>query len=415
MRVFISHGLDKHETGQSQYLDDLEAALRAPTPEGVRHEVLVDRTRLEAGDDWNGVLLDCLDECDRALLLLTERALARPWVWREATILDFRHRRRDGFRLYPVALGEGVREQLPGVPALAALRLDDIQWMPAGATPAEVARTVHEQLDAQPQPGANQLVRVAEAMAAHLRDADGGQLDVLLQELAAPLAFDAGTDARRRRALGLARAVVGGRLGAQGLPGLLRRLVNECALPPPARDALRELAAPLWVASEAASALGRHCAALQAAAPEQAAALYATRRRYSGRMLVHRHLLPVLPQPGLDVVLPLAGGYAGRGFDEIEADLLKTFSGVRGSLAPADARDVLIAAPETYFALLAEPLPAPADLARLRDTYPGVVFIAHPGALQPDELPPEVVPLPALDEAAIKQNYTQFISAGGRA
>jgi hypothetical protein len=44
----------------------------------VSDEVLLDRTRIEAGDDWAELLHDVLAECQGAVLLLSQRALDRP-------------------------------------------------------------------------------------------------------------------------------------------------------------------------------------------------------------------------------------------------------------------------------------------------------------------------------------------------
>ena len=84
MRIFISHGTDKENPAELAFLDALERDLRIAEPGAAPHDVLLDRTRLEVGDEWKLILHDWLDECHVAVLLLSERALTRPWVLQEA-------------------------------------------------------------------------------------------------------------------------------------------------------------------------------------------------------------------------------------------------------------------------------------------------------------------------------------------
>ena len=415
MRVFVSHGLDKKDAAELAFLDALDAALRAPTPKGTTHEILVDRSRLEAGDDWEGVLLDLLEECDRALLLLTTRALARPWVAREATILDARARRGGAYRLYPLACGVG-RADIDAQPMLKSLKLDRLQFFDAAATAMAIAAKVHADLDAEPQPGENALVRVAEAIAAQLGAADLGQLRRLCDEVAAPLAFDAGNDERRRCALGLARAIVGRRLGAcKGFAGMIRRLGNECAVANEALDRIRELAAPLWVPAEAAHALAAHCEQARPDAAPWAAGLFAEQLFYSARMIVHRNLAADLPRPGRDVVIPLSGDQAGTGAAALESGFLAEFGRTRGGLSGAKAKDYLRRMPPTQviYALVPPPVPPATDLAALRGELPNVQIIAAAGAATAGELPPAVQPLPPLPPAVEGSAWSEYGEAGG--
>ena len=101
MRIFISHGIDKANPDELAFLDTLEQSLRTPAAGMPAHEVLLDRTRLEAGDDWQGVLEDWLAECQLAILLLSPRALTRPWVSRKPLFLAFRRSQEAGLVLLP--------------------------------------------------------------------------------------------------------------------------------------------------------------------------------------------------------------------------------------------------------------------------------------------------------------------------
>jgi hypothetical protein len=417
MRVFLSHALDKRDDEQVAFLDALDAALQQPTPAGHRHAVFVDRRSIVASRPWESVLLDALEECDTALLLLTPRSLEpeRVWVLREATLLASRAARHAGFRLY--ALARGVeRAQIESVPLLRSLKLERLQFVAAGAAAAEVAALVHADLDAAPAAGDSPLDRLTHAMAAHLRQADADQLRALCDRIDAPLAFDAGHDALRRCAHAIARAVVGGRLQAVGgLAGLLDRLDSECAMPPEAQARLRELAAPLWVAPDDAEALARCRAAAAAGGPPHAAALFAQHWAYSTRMLVHRGLLPALPR--LPVVVPLLNVQAGSGADEIEAELLAEYGRTRGNLGAAAARQVLQQQlqQQPVYAVVPPPIPPAADLCTLHGRYARLVVVAAAGDATADELDDGVRPLPALDPAAETAHFADYVNAGGSA
>lgn len=425
MRVFISHGLDKDETDQLAYLRALTQALRKPTPKKAKHEILVDDSGLQPGAEWEGVLLDCLDECDRALLLLTERALQRPWVWREAAILSFRQARSGGhFWLYPVLLGVGVQD-VAAVPALNALGLQRLQAFKSGTTPAEVARFVHARLDEQPQAHATQLDQVANALAVQLRDANLEALGELCNELGGTLAFGAGTDPHRRCALAIARAIIAGRLHrVGGLHQLDSRLRFRCGVKEDERANIRELVAPLWVVSDAAVRLAQHVAGLAEGMPPHALALTTRRPVYSGRMVVHRQMLPDLPTA--DPLLPLTA-LADCGVDGVQRAMLEELE--HRGFNQADGLEQLQDPLEPLYVLLPPQARDGPLLAELRGRFPRLVFLTVVGDTARDDLDPVVEPLPPLarpaqglrEAAALLQQYyatekrhqDEYMHAGG--
>lgn len=122
-RLFISHSVLQDPAARSL----VESLCR--DLEGKDLEILVDWKGIESGDDWHDTLIDWMMECHGAILLLSERALLRDWVIREATILDLRQREDPDFELIPVFLA-GIdpavlrdREKTP----LAILGLDRLQ------------------------------------------------------------------------------------------------------------------------------------------------------------------------------------------------------------------------------------------------------------------------------------------------
>ena len=106
-KVFISHSANG-DPFAARVRDLLAARLRERA-----YEVLVDTDGLVPGQDWGPQLYRWLDECHAAVLLLTGKALASPWVHREAHILLWRRALNPAFTVVPalLAIGSGpVRE-----------------------------------------------------------------------------------------------------------------------------------------------------------------------------------------------------------------------------------------------------------------------------------------------------------------
>lgn len=58
LRIFISHGTDVTQPTELSFLDDLAQELASASAGTMANEVLLDRSRLNVGDDWSGVLHD---------------------------------------------------------------------------------------------------------------------------------------------------------------------------------------------------------------------------------------------------------------------------------------------------------------------------------------------------------------------
>jgi len=69
------------------------------------HKVLLDKARLEPGDEWRSVLYQWLAECDGGIVLLNAQALQSDWVAREATMLLWRRALGAPVQIVPVLLG----------------------------------------------------------------------------------------------------------------------------------------------------------------------------------------------------------------------------------------------------------------------------------------------------------------------
>ena len=90
------------------------------------HEVLLDRALLDPGDSWPIKLLRWLGDCDGAVLLLSEDAIKSKWVLQEATVLTWRRRLREDFKLIPALLG-GLQFDALEAEGFGPLQVNEIQ------------------------------------------------------------------------------------------------------------------------------------------------------------------------------------------------------------------------------------------------------------------------------------------------
>lgn len=136
--IFISHSA-KDATAQ-QVLLKLYRALSKD------FEVLLDKERLRANDDWRDELHSWMALCQGAVLLLSEDAVCRsPWVKREATFLGYRREDDDNFKLITVML-PGVTTEKLQQGDFAPLKLDAIQAIKSGS-PEVIVSEVLEALE----------------------------------------------------------------------------------------------------------------------------------------------------------------------------------------------------------------------------------------------------------------------------
>ena len=410
MRLFISHGIDKGKADELGFLDALEAALQQPDAQGRRHDILLDRTRLEAGDDWPGVLNDWLAECQAAVILLTPRALTRPWVLKEATLLAFRHGNDGVFPLLPVLLAGVDAAALAQHPNFAALGLPDIQAYAPGLSPQAVAADVLQRLQRLPLPATTPLDRLERRLEAEIGHGDADALDRACEELFdAPVAWRPDVERRQQRARVFARAIARGRLGRIGTLAGLTRALNAAALDKARAREVLKLAASVWVDEEVAARL-RAVIAAPAARRPLAAALNSGRIEHGARMAVWRAQLPDIA----DNVYCVAGGGADDSGEELARRLCAEFQ-ERNKAEVYDVDDaaaVLAAMTDPVFFVLPPPLPDRALTAELQRRFPSAVFIAHTGAALPAALPDHVLPLsPGLPAEAESISRADYVTA----
>jgi hypothetical protein len=69
-------------------------------------DVLLDETRIQGGEPWRNCLHTWMGHCHAAIVFLSPKALASPWVLKETTILSWRQSLSGGkFLLVPVLIG----------------------------------------------------------------------------------------------------------------------------------------------------------------------------------------------------------------------------------------------------------------------------------------------------------------------
>lgn len=439
MRLFISHGLDKKSPAEMQFLTDIVDGLQAAAPAGAPDiEVLVDRDRLQAGDSWRDVLHEWLAECDAGLLLLSQRALASPWVLKESTVLAYRKAIDTDFPLYPVLL-EGLKSDALASQGFSPLCLRDLQAIrtPAGGaasptaldapTARAIVQTVRARL-AERQAAAGDLpdaplVAMRNTLRDHLQRADNLKgLQRLCEELTGrPLAWVPSKNAKERPAQLVAALLANGLPlpasdGRQSpvvppdpLARLIGQLITHCGLRKGDAADLLALLQPLWTPAGNAALLAdvavrnRLPVADPALAPPGlSVALQCSLPDFTIEQHVRRLLLPLNPTQVLHI-LP-----AGTSDNRLEELKHAVRAAVRSTLPPRSSKsdadiDRLLADTRTQlqnsrrvFFVVPDPLPDPALLADLQASYPRVTFILQSDAPLPAALPPRVVPLEAV-------------------
>ncbi|MDQ2694567.1 MAG: TIR domain-containing protein, partial [Pseudomonadota bacterium] len=99
-RIFISHSA-KDDPFAAWVRDRLFDRL---TQQGF--DVLLDKARLDPGDEWRARLHQWLAECDGAVLLFSRKALESDWVLKESTILTWRRSQNPRLLVVPALLGD---------------------------------------------------------------------------------------------------------------------------------------------------------------------------------------------------------------------------------------------------------------------------------------------------------------------
>lgn len=437
MRLFISHGLDKLVTRDMQFLNGLVAALQAPAGAGeLAPELLLDRDRLGAGDRWRDVLHEWLAECDAAVLLLSPRALASPWVLKEATVLAWRKAMDPGFPLYPVLLG-GLASDALAASGFSPLCLRDLQAIrPPAADPQQpealdaatalaIAGPLRRQLAAWlaavgDPPGAP-LTGLENALKDRIRQASNIRgLERLCQQLTGrALQWRPAGTAPQQAGAHPARLIAA--LLACGLPGppdaapanplatLVDRLRTDCGLRNAEAGELLELLAPLWTSAESAARLaevaGRNrLPAAPGATPPPgiSVALQCDSDAFAPAQHVRRMLLPTTRG---EVVCHLPGGHSDNRLAELQQAVRQAFRDTTRAHGKPDAwvdaqlarTDKPLHLSRTVFFVVPAPLPDAALLAALQASFPRLTFILQSAEPLPAVLPPRVVALAAID------------------
>lgn len=417
MRIFISHGLDKAVDTDMQFLDALEAALQA-----AGHQVLLDRSQLTLGDAWQHVLHELLAECDAAVLLLSPRALTRPWVLKEATILAYRKALQTGFPLVPVLLGGVVPDQL-ATDHFSPLCLLDLQAHKQSTVDTAGAQALAAQLHQRlagwlAQNGGAAPTTPLELLQQELQDlfrqaASPPALQQLCEALTGrPLQWRpggaTGADAARLIAATLVNGLAAaGNAGQRPLATLIRQLDRTFGLGTERATRVLKLLAPLWTrpadAALLADAAGRNRLPAGPAQPPRAVALQCELGEFCAEQHLRRTLMPTQRR---QVVCMLAGGHSDNRGEELAAAIRQEFR--RLHRVPAhvldnrvDARlaetDTPLDACITAYFLIPPPAPDATLLAELQAAFPRLTFVLHSVDPLPDPLPPGVVALQAID------------------
>lgn len=104
-------------------------------------EVLLDRERLQGGDDWRRELHTWMGLCDGAVVILSEDALCEsPWVHREATILGYRNEDEKDFVLVPVLVPPVTPERVRESKSFSPVNFGAVQAVEG--SPEKIAREV---------------------------------------------------------------------------------------------------------------------------------------------------------------------------------------------------------------------------------------------------------------------------------
>lgn len=243
--IFISHSVREDPPARA-FLDAVAAALRADG-----FDVWFDEARLEGGDNWHVVIANRMVDCHGAVILLTARALARPYVQYEIANLFARWSREQAtaglsperrMRLLPLVLPGLTVPEVRAHPLLSSINFPLVNFT-VPAVPDDAAALVRATfggIDPWPSP----LDELEERVEGLLRSVQGGALlqAAAREALGAPVAL--GPPAGQHRAL--ARILL--RAPGDRLAGALQPLFPLIA----SEDmrSLYELLAPCWISDE---------------------------------------------------------------------------------------------------------------------------------------------------------------------
>lgn len=133
-KVFLSHST-KGDPDAAAMRRHLESELTARG-----WDVLVDEDGLRGGEEWRGVLYHWIADCDAAVVLMSDKALASAWVRREINLLLWRRALGSPLTIVPAELSPTADT---GAPELKDLR--ELQFVPT-AEPAMFAAAIAARL-----------------------------------------------------------------------------------------------------------------------------------------------------------------------------------------------------------------------------------------------------------------------------
>jgi hypothetical protein len=423
MWIFISHSTEKTDNTGRQRLLDVQSALTQAAAGPTGHDVLLDFQRLEQGFNWRTQLDEWMATCHAAVLMLTPHALDSWWVLKEATILAHRAARDPKFLLFPALLDGLTRQELTKDKRFSPVYLEAIQRI-GGTQPADIAGAVLKQLDTLGSTPTTPFDRLVKTLSAHLNGADDEQLEEICASLTGqPIAFAASDKRHVRCAREVARAIV---IGSRGKYATLRDLMAalmDARLGKEAALRILNLAAPLWVDSEAAAPLADVGARNLASAtdPAQPATSWATAINgayvptFTAEMYLRRAYLP-----DTATLITLHGGESERRLDDLLFRLREEARAKNPRLqgvSNAKVDEFLRNVGSPYFVVLPPPFPDRAIMSELHDRYRKLTFIGHVEAeyLRPDLLDDRVVPLkPAVDLATEMAAFHEYSDAEDR-
>lgn len=391
IRIFVSHSSGSDTT----FLEAVCNGLGAPG-----FQALWDGEEIRTGDEWRQRIHHMLAECHAAVILFSPRALASPWVLKEATVLSWRKTLDPAFQLFPILLPGVTRDDVERGP-YGPLDLGALQHATLGR-PDQVVSSVRAALRNH-KPAQTPLEMLEDEVAALLRRADPHQLEAACERRFGPLRWDPSTDRVRRFSRQLSREIF--RHGAHGVReavGILEAVGYSLN----GADARRiiELLAPLWVEPDAAGRIPR----------------VASRSGGDDAVLLNG-----------DYVLPFtAGMYLARAYpfkrskdvvmveDAHAGDLVEHVSRcvrqyMRKSMSPlarqpdaaVDAEANRWAGRAPFFVILPFSPPDEQSLEEMRARYPAVTFIIPAEGALPDcaTLPPRVCCL--TPEVSLAEEY----------
>jgi hypothetical protein len=350
-----------------------------------------------------------LAECQVAILMLSRRALARPWVLKEATILSFRKARDPAFAFLPLLLPGIDHAAIAAHPGFSALRLDVWQAFEAGVAAQTVASLVKQKLAGIQVPPTTPLDRLQDVLENRICQANAGALERACEDLLGEtVAWSAETDRSRQRARVFARAITRGKLGRMVTLTGMTKVLNAAALAKEHLQKVLDLAASYWVEEEVAARLRSLIGA--GANSAWAAAINSELVRSGVKMAVWRAQLPDISE---DIYFIAGGGSDNWGIELPERMFTAYYEGNKDEVfGVEEAETVLSVRREPVFFVIPAPAPDQALLSTLRQRFPSVVFIVHTGSTLPSGLPDHIIPLiPGLHLDLEKQNRADYLAA----